>query len=801
MKLGDIHRKLIVALPEMSKESRIEFLLELLCCWLLAIGTALLQNVQLAYPLSPFSILWQTAATVAVLALFSRRWFILLITSVQLLLLGMLALIFFGITPGVLFTTLGDFFVWWFSGMPENSPLFTEEAMLAVHVLLNIGIGCLMFFVVRLSRSAVPPMALCFAILVAVMALGDTSNNSLATAAYLAGCFPLIARDHYSGRQLFSGLEKFPPLGNRWGLSIAACIVCFVAGMGILLALPGNTANLRTRWCSTVTADFQTLTNWFTNDQKEMGSPTLKQLGLQNHDTRLGGDLPILESKVLAVTDSKNPTLLRVTSYDTYTGFLWKNGFDTAYRINGYWEEEQATYLAGSALMDERLAADLANFTQQQQVTVTLKEDLTFLPATGMLTGYTEHTKTKNPVLYNRHGELMSFFGLPKGYEYTLDSVTLPVTDAPNEDIFAALHSISASGRDMLYNEEDAETLERYLALPEDYPHEAYVLAAKIVDGQSGSLQQAVALSQYFATAKGYKYTEKPGDTRMGEDVVSKLLKTKKGHSVYYATTVATMARSVGIPARLAAGYRTVWNEAEQAYVVDASKTYTWVECYIRRLGWVALDATPRRESNQMVPAPEQIEQEQEKPEQEETNTDDNDDSDDKNWKKWLPPQLWIIPLVLALLLLLRSALAHLAYRPSMARRLFPDRQRRGEFYYRDILRQLDRCDQPLRLHETLLEWLDRLDDALEPELLQTVRQALAPALAMRYGGRVLTEEEIAALSDVRTQLEKRLQKRLPLPLYVLHRHILLPVLSPSLLRRPRIAPGEERSNTHDAIG
>lgn len=780
MKVRDtLRRSLTIAVPQMSKETTVEFLWELVSCWLLAVGTAMLQNVQLAYPISSWAILWQTALAVAVLALFSRRWFILLITSIQILLLGLLALVFFRIPIGTVFTAIGDFLVWWFAGMPEDSPLFTEAGLMAVHVLLNIGISLLMFFVVRLSRSAVPPMVLCGAILVTVMALGNTENNVIAVAAYLAGGFPLVARDHYSGRRLFSGEEKFLPLGNRWGLVTAAGVACILTSGVLLLTLPQDTTDLRTRWCSRVTADFQTLTRWFTTEQKETDKLTLRDLGLQSYETRIGGNLELIESDVLAVTDGTENQLLRVTSFDTYSGLGWKNSFDTAYRVNGPWKKTQRQMLSGNVLENTGMTERLNTLVEKRELTITLLQESTFLPTTGQITKYTENTTTKNPVVYNQKGELLSFFGLPAEYSYTVNSLYYPMTDDPYTASFPILWTLSETGEDAFY--EDEEALVPYLALPDIYPGEAVEAAYKVSADCDDPFQKAVLISQYFNAGRGYKYTDKPGDMRIGEDVVTKLFNTKKGHSVYYATAVSTMIRSVGIPTRLVAGYRTVWSDAYGAYVVDKAHPYAWVECYIRRLGWISLDPTPRQQSNNTSTALQEIPQEQEVPLIDEDDLMDNEETDDYLMKvKRLA--LWFVPVLLLLLLAARSLLVERAYRPEIARKLFPGRRRRMHFYYRDVLRQLDRLDQPFRLHETLLEWLSRLEEPLGAEETARLRQALLPALAMLYGRAVPTEEDIAHLAEARRLLEERLQKKLPLPLYILHRRVLLPVLTPALL-------------------
>lgn len=544
----------------MSKESLTEFFCEMICCWLLAVGTAALQNVQLAYPVSYFAILWQTAVSIAVLALFSRRWFVLLITTVQLLLLSLLAMLLFQLPLAQFFTNASDFIAWWFAGMPEDSDWFTEAGMTVVHVLLNVGISCLMFFVVRLSRNALPPMALCVAILIAVMALGDTENNAFAVAAYLAGCCTLISRDHYSGRRLFSGREKYRPMGNRWLPCVVAGSISVIVAAGLFFLLPQDTINLRTRLCSYLTADFQTLIDWFPTEQKSTDQITLKDLGLQTYNTRIGGDLELdkEEAALLAVTDGDSSTFLRVTTYNTYTGYLWKNRFKTGYRINGPWKQTQLRQM-GSIGMDSEKAVknleEIEDIIEEKSLTVTLSQETPFLLSKELLTGYTENTRVKNPVVHNANGELLSYFGLPDGYSYTMTYTNIPALEHATEDELYVLQAFSRDSADPFAD--DIEAQQAYLALPDDYSPQAAAIADEISIQCSSTLEQAITLAEYFTIDRGYSYTDKPGKIRSGEDVVEKLLQTKKGHCVYYATAVATMARSIGIPSRLAAGYRT----------------------------------------------------------------------------------------------------------------------------------------------------------------------------------------------------------------------------------------------------
>lgn len=82
-----------------------------------------------------------------------------------------------------------------------------------------------------------------------------------------------------------------------------------------------------------------------------------------------------------------------------------------------------------------------------------------------------------------------------------------------------------------------------------------------------------------------------------------------RGHCEYFATALALMARSQGVPARIVIGYRTdEWNDLGRFFQVRQLHAHTWVESYLRREdlpseltedphwakgGWLRLDATP----------------------------------------------------------------------------------------------------------------------------------------------------------------------------------------------------------------
>jgi hypothetical protein len=72
------------------------------------------------------------------------------------------------------------------------------------------------------------------------------------------------------------------------------------------------------------------------------------------------------------------------------------------------------------------------------------------------------------------------------------------------------------------------------------------------------------------------------------------LFTTRRGHCEYFASALAAMCRSVGIDARVVAGYlATECDPVTKIYTVRASDAHAWVEVNTGPGGWQHRDATP----------------------------------------------------------------------------------------------------------------------------------------------------------------------------------------------------------------
>ncbi len=121
-------------------------------------------------------------------------------------------------------------------------------------------------------------------------------------------------------------------------------------------------------------------------------------------------------------------------------------------------------------------------------------------------------------------------------------------------------------------------------------------LAEEITAGATSDYQRALSLQQYFLSGSNFTYDL---DVALRHDVNSIedfLFTVKRGYCEQFAVAFAGMARSLGIPARVAVGFTWGdWNESRKEFVVRGEHAHTWPELYFAGVGWVVFDPTPGR--------------------------------------------------------------------------------------------------------------------------------------------------------------------------------------------------------------
>lgn len=134
----------------------------------------------------------------------------------------------------------------------------------------------------------------------------------------------------------------------------------------------------------------------------------------------------------------------------------------------------------------------------------------------------------------------------------------------------------------------------RYLDLPDDYSPLARQTAEQLTAGMTSPYDKALALQNYFRDNFMYDI-----DVAKGHDInrLEDFLTVQRGYCEQFAGTYASMARAIGLPARVATGFTPGDPDPNNpnVYQVRGRHAHAWPEVFIAGAGWVAFEPTPGR--------------------------------------------------------------------------------------------------------------------------------------------------------------------------------------------------------------
>lgn len=131
---------------------------------------------------------------------------------------------------------------------------------------------------------------------------------------------------------------------------------------------------------------------------------------------------------------------------------------------------------------------------------------------------------------------------------------------------------------------------DRYLQVPSSTDQRVVNLAGDITQDTSTNYEQANAIKRWLETNKEYSLNV---DNPRGNLVNEFVLHANEGYCTYYASSMAVMLRSQGVPARMVVGYTSGQRVAQGEWVVRGTDSHAWVEVYVPDRGWVRFDPTP----------------------------------------------------------------------------------------------------------------------------------------------------------------------------------------------------------------
>jgi transglutaminase-like putative cysteine protease len=140
--------------------------------------------------------------------------------------------------------------------------------------------------------------------------------------------------------------------------------------------------------------------------------------------------------------------------------------------------------------------------------------------------------------------------------------------------------------------------LESYVELPPTMPSIIARTAREVTADADNDYDRALALQRFFRDGD-FRYSETApvaGDyDGNGVEVIAEFLQKKAGYCVHFSSAMAVMARTLGMPSRIAVGYAPGTSnirDGEPVYTNTSDDLHAWTEIYFQGAGWVRFDPT-----------------------------------------------------------------------------------------------------------------------------------------------------------------------------------------------------------------
>lgn len=247
---------------------------------------------------------------------------------------------------------------------------------------------------------------------------------------------------------------------------------------------------------------------------------------------------------------------------------------------DGGWISQDLPY---TELFPDDGEIDLPQTAARELITQTV---ITYLPNSSFIYGAPDIVSVDRPInVYadrDENGnqlvsEVRSKYVLQLGDDYEVTS-RLSLADA------SSLRAASTNYPDWL--------TATYLQVPDTVTPETLALAEELTAPFNNPFDKAIAVRDYLR--ENIVYNDQIQATPSGIDPVHyTLFVSQEAYCNYYASAMALMLRSQGVPSRVVSGYAQGTFDAEtSSYRVQASNAHTWVEVYFPRYGWIQFEPT-----------------------------------------------------------------------------------------------------------------------------------------------------------------------------------------------------------------
>ena len=291
----------------------------------------------------------------------------------------------------------------------------------------------------------------------------------------------------------------------------------------------------------------------------------------------LGGN-PNLNNDIVFKVQSDDPTqYLETLSYSTYDGRNWTNGPNLAEPLN-----------ANSETVNESATA---HFDKQViNVVNPPGEDASYVLGAPQIASVDQPTQILTSKATSSQIALLGKNGkLTAGERYTVYSYISSADVAELETVPFPVNSPKfSSNYDGQYpiTYYDPTIVSTYTQVPQGLDPRILALTKNITGSASSMYDKAVLLESYFHS---FTYDLKVNLPAGAEGVSWFLFDSgHRGFCNYFATSMAIMARLLGMPARVVAGYTNgQFDNVHHESVIRGTDAHLWTQIYFAGYGWI----------------------------------------------------------------------------------------------------------------------------------------------------------------------------------------------------------------------
>lgn len=128
--------------------------------------------------------------------------------------------------------------------------------------------------------------------------------------------------------------------------------------------------------------------------------------------------------------------------------------------------------------------------------------------------------------------------------------------------------------------------------VPQDVPNDILNLTLRVTNDAPTPALKAAAIQKFLRTDGGFTYSTEPQPGTGYQALQNFLFSDKKGYCEQFASSMALMARVVGIPSRVAVGFLPGERQGDQ-WQVSIRDMHAWPELWFEGYGWVRFEPTP----------------------------------------------------------------------------------------------------------------------------------------------------------------------------------------------------------------